>query len=426
MRNFIVHPSRFSGDIHIPSSKSHTVRAILFAALAKGTSHIQHFLHSPDTNAIIKAVSQLGAEVKRNHTYLEIHGFAGKPKPPNDVIDCGNSGQVLRFIGALAGLLPSYTILTGDHSIRNNRPILPLLEGLNQLGAFGVSSLNNGYAPLIVKGPLTHTTATVDGEDSQPISGLLIAGAFANHPIELHVTNPGEKSWIALTLDWFKRLGISYQCLDFTDYRLEGNSQVNSFSYIVPGDFSTAAYPIAAALITQSQLTLHNIDMNDCQGDKALIPLLQKMGASIDLDEKNKTLTVYPGEKLQGTKVDINDFIDALPILAVIGCFSKGCTEIVNAAIARKKESDRIHSMAKELRKMGAQITEKPDGLMIEGSELHGADLNTYQDHRIAMALTVAALAAKTPSQIIDVDCISKTHPSFDEDFKAIGAKIDL
>jgi 3-phosphoshikimate 1-carboxyvinyltransferase len=422
--SFEVYPSILRGTVIIPSSKSHTLRAIYFAALAQGTSRIEQYLLSPDTMAMIEAVRLLGVQVKIDETSLEICGCGGKPQPPKDVIQCGNSGQVLRFIGALAGLMPHPTLLTGDASIREKRPVKPLLEGLTQLGAMAVSSLDNGYAPLLIKGPLTRTTARIDGEDSQPVSGLLMAGAFAPHPIELHVNNPGEKPWIDLTLHWFKKLGIPFHCSDYTYYRMEGNAVVKNFTYQVPGDFSSAAFPIAAAILTNSELTLQNIDMDDCQGDKAIIPLLEKMGVRFVIDASRHTLTVKAGSKLKGMRIDINDFVDALPILAVIGCFAEGQTEIVNAAIARHKESDRIHSIAKELKKMGANIEEKPDGLVIQGSTLKGAELNTYHDHRMAMALTIAAFAAKTASKIIDVKCIAKTYPSFYEDFKALGANI--
>lgn len=421
---FNITPSQLSGSLTVPSSKSHTLRAIYFAALASGTSHIEHFLPSPDTQAMIDAVRQLGATVKINNTTLEIQGCAGKPSPPKDIIQCGNSGQVLRFIGALAGLLPSYTILTGDASIRQNRPIQPLLEGLNQLGAFAASSLDNGHAPIIIKGPLTKQIALVDGEDSQPISGLLMASAFAPHPIEIHVKNPGEKPWVGLTLHWLKKLDIPYQANDYTSYRLEGKAKIQGFTYRVPGDFSTAAFPIVAALITNSPLTLNNIHMNDCQGDKAIIPLLQKMGAKFSFNDEKLSLTVHTGSKLQGTKIDINDFIDALPILSVIGCFAEGRTEITNAAIARKKESDRIQLMAQELKKMGANIEEKPDGLIVHQSPLIGAELHSYHDHRLGLALTTAALAAQTPSKILGIECIAKTYHNFYEDFSSIGAKI--
>lgn len=425
MLSYHVHPSSLKGNITVPASKSHTLRAILFAALAKGTSRIESFLQSPDTTAMIHAVRLLGAKVRVSEQHLEIEGFAGKPKPAKDVITCGNSGLTLRLVAAVAGLIPHYTVLTGDDSIRQNRVIQPLLEGLNQLGGFAVSALDNGYAPVIIKGPITLSKAFVDGEDSQPISGLLIAGSFASHPLELQVRNPGEKPFLALTLHWLRKLGIScHSSSDYTYFRTEGNAQVDGFTFNVPGDFSTAAFPLVAALITHSEITLHNIQMDDCQGDKAIIFLLQKMGAQFEIDEKRNTLTVKPGRKLQGIKADLNDTIDALPILAVLGCFAEGRTEFFNAAIARKKESDRISAITTELKKMGARIEEKADGLIIDPAPLHGAKLQAHQDHRLGMALTTAALAARTPSQILGVQCIDKTYLRFSEDYRAIGAQV--
>ena len=424
MADLSIEPSVLKGSLTIPSSKSHILRAILFAALADGTSKIEQFLPSPDSISMMQAVRLLGAEVAIESTSLKIKGFAGKAHIADDVIQCGNSGQVLRFIGALAGLIPQYTILTGDASIRHNRPILPLLDGLNQLGAFAVSSRGDGYAPIVIKGPFTQKKAALNGQDSQPVSGLLIAGAFAPHPIEIEVVQPGEKPWIDLTLDWFRRLEIPYAAKNYTHYRMNGSAHIEGFNYEVPGDFSSAAFPIAAALITQSSLTIHNIDMNDIQGDKALIPTLQQMGAQFRIDQKKRTLTIEKGQRLQGIRIDINDFIDALPILAVIGCFAEGRTEIVNAAIARKKESDRIASIARELKKMGAVIEEKSDGLIIHESKLHGASLNTYHDHRLALSLSVAALAAQSSSTIHGVECIAKTYPTFYDDLQLIGARI--
>lgn len=424
MAKLHVEPSSLQGSLSVPSSKSHTLRAILFAALAKGVSVIDHVLPSPDTQAMCDAVKLLGAQINKEADRLTIQGCAGKPQIADDVVQCGNSGLVLRLIGAVAGLIPQYTILTGDISIRHHRPISPLLDALQQLGALGVSSRGDGHAPIMIKGPFIHGKATLDGQDSQPVSGLLIAGAFSPHPIELHVQNPGEKPWVDLTLSWFKRLGIPYFAKEHRYYRLEGNAAIEGFEYSVPGDFSSAAFPIAAALLTGSPLTLHNIDMDDVQGDKAVIFVLQQMGAEFCFEKRS--LKVNPSSSLQGRKIDINNFIDALPILAVIGCFAQSPTELIGGAIARKKESDRIRSIAVELRKMGANIEERPDGLMIYPSRLHGAQLNAHQDHRIALSLAVAAMAATSPSTISGVECISKTYPHFYEDFKALGAKFEM
>ncbi|MBX7066395.1 MAG: 3-phosphoshikimate 1-carboxyvinyltransferase [Parachlamydiales bacterium] len=418
-----IHPGKLAGKIAVPTSKSHTIRSLLFAMMAKGKSLIRHPLPSPDTVAMINAIRSLGTVIDMEQDTLIIDGLAGNLQPSEDVIQCGNSGQVLRFIGALAALSESYTVLTGDLSIRHNRPVAPLLSALTQLGVLAVSTRLDGYAPIIVKGPLKGGKATLDGRDSQPVSGLLILGAFT--PLELHVTNPGEKPWVALTLNWFDRLGIPYENKNFEHYKMKGHTQLKAFEYTVPGDFSSAAFPIAAALITESEITIDNIDMNDIQGDKAIIPALESMGARFEWD--GQSLTVKRGSTLKGARLDINDFIDALPILAVVACFASGETEIVNAAIARRKESDRIHCIASELKKMGADIEERPDGLIIRPSNLHGSkDLQSHHDHRLAMALSVAGLRAKGESHIHGVECVGKSYPSFFDHLVRLGVKVEM
>jgi 3-phosphoshikimate 1-carboxyvinyltransferase len=419
-----ISPSKLSGQYRVPSSKSETLRAILFASLATGESIVQQFLPSPDTEAMIRAVTLLGAKVVKEDSDLKISGLGGIPQFAEDVIDCGNSGIVLRFIGALAGLIPNYTVLTGDASIRHNRIVTPLLDGLTQLGAQAVSSRGDGFSPIIIKGPITANCAIIDGTDSQPVSGLLIAAAFAPYPVEIRVLNPGEKPWIDLTLSWFDRLGIPYVRNGHRSFHLQGNAVVSPFTYQVPGDFSSAAFPICAALITDSDLTIHNLDMNQFQGDKAIIPILQKMGAQITVD--NNQVIVRKGSRLRGVKIDINDFVDALPILSVVGCFAEGETEIVGAEVARNKESDRIDSMAQELTKMGAKIEQRSGGLIIKQSPLHGAALNSHRDHRILFSLSVAALAASGITTINGVSCGAKTIPNFHKDFQSLGANIEF
>jgi 3-phosphoshikimate 1-carboxyvinyltransferase len=426
MVKFAIRPSQPSGRLEIPTSKSHTLRALVFSLMAKGTSRIYQFLPSPDTEAMIKAIRLLGAKVEKEGKLLTVCGTGGTLLPADDVIDCGNSGQVLRFIGALAALSPSYTILTGDVSIRRNRPVKPLLEGLTHLGAFAESSRGDGYAPIIVKGPMTKQKTSLSGEDSQPVSALLIACSFLPHPTDIRVVRPGEKPWIGLTLRWLDRFDIGYENRDFEHYRLKGGASIPAFDYTVPGDFSSAAFPIAAALLTHSEITLHPIDMEDPQGDKAIIPLLEKMGARFEINAAEKTLTVKKSPRLKGRTININDFIDALPILAVIACFCEGTTEIINASIARNKESDRIHCIAIELAKMGADIEERPDGLVIRPAPLRGsAHLETHHDHRLVLALSVAALAAEGESVIHGVEAAAKTYTTFLEDFLSLGAKIE-
>ncbi|MBS0615561.1 MAG: 3-phosphoshikimate 1-carboxyvinyltransferase [Verrucomicrobia bacterium] len=390
--------------ISVPPSKSHTLRAILFGSLASKTSIIRNYLPSPDTQAMICACRKLGAAIEEHPDYLMIQGkglSAGDKE-----IDAGNSGQVLRFVGAVAGLMPTKTVITGDASIRERRPVKPLVEGLQQLGA-SATSINGS---VIIQGPMRGGRATIDGADSQPVSGLLIASAFAQGKTELFVQNPGEKPWVGLTLSWFDRLGIAYNNHAFEKYEIPGHSQIEGFDYMVPGDWSSAAYPLAAALIQGREVTVLNVDFLDAQGDKKIVDVLEKMGARVYRGENS--VTIYPGP-LRGIRIDVNDLIDAITILAVLGCFAEGKTTIVGGAIARKKESDRIASIAKELKKMGAKIEEREDGLIVEPSPLKGVPVQSYSDHRMAMSLAVAALGAEGETEIDGNECVQKSYPGF-------------
>jgi 3-phosphoshikimate 1-carboxyvinyltransferase len=423
MNSYSIHQSKLTGEITVPPSKSQTLRALLFAALADGKSQIYNYLHSPDTEAMIKACRLFGAKIQTSPYSIEVEGVAGKIQCTNNIIDAGNSGIVLRFCSAIGALGSIPLVVTGDHSIQHNRPMNQLISSLNQLGVLVNSIKGDGYAPIILRGPLKSGSATLSGEDSQPVSALLIASAFAEGPIELNVLNPGEKSWVALTLDWFDRLSIRYTNHQFEKFCLPGRASYAGFQYTVPGDLSSAAFPIVAALITHSEIIVRNIDMNDSQGDKEFIRVCQKMGARIDEDDVNKILYVRKGGSLKGLTLDINNFIDSIAVVAVLACFAEGETHIQNAAIARKKECNRIAVLVSELKKMGANITETQDGLIVKKSILYSSeDLYSYQDHRIAMALSVMAMGVKGHSKVSAVQCIKKTFPGFVSDFQSLGA----
>ncbi len=417
-------PSSLNGVLRTPPSKSHTMRALLFALLGNGKSTIKGHLDSPDTDHMIRAIEAFGAKVQRTPDMLTIKGVGPNLSPAEDVIDAGNSGQILRFIGAIAALSESYTVITGDPSIRQRRPVKPLLEALSGLGAFAESTRGDGYAPVIIKGPMQGGKTTLCGTDSQPVSALLIAASFAEGSTEINVTNPGETPWIDLTLHWLKFLGLPYTNQNYSRYTIPGGASYSGFDYEVPVDFSTLSYPLVAALLTQSELTLTHVDMNEIQGDKKLISILSNMGGNIEIDKQSYTLKVSGRSELEGCTIDVNACIDALPLLAVVGCFAKGTTHLMNGKIARAKECDRIHAIARELKKMGADITEKEDGLVIKQSSLKGALLETYRDHRMALALSVASLAAKGSSVIKAAECVSKTYPNFKEHFIKMGAHI--
>jgi 3-phosphoshikimate 1-carboxyvinyltransferase len=421
---FLVKKSKLEGIITVPPSKSHTLRSILFGALGKGKSIIHDYLPSTDSQAMIHACRLFGAAIDILSNKITIEGINGQLLHANDVINAGNSGIVLRFCAAVGALAKNPVVITGDHSICHQRPMKSLLHGLSQLGVSAVSMRGDGFAPVIIRGPMRSGKVVINGEDSQPVSAMLIASAFAEGPIEIEVENPGELPWINLTLNWLDKFKIKYVSEDSKKYHLIGGTRYDAFEYYVPGDFSSAAFPIAAALITNSEITLKNIDMNDSQGDKELILVLKKMGALFDIDPLAKTLTIRKNGNLKGMKIDINNFIDAITILAVISCYAEGETCIYNAAVAKQKECNRITCIAKELRKMGANIMETNDGLIIKKSHLKGAAVESYYDHRMAMSLAVAAMGAEGETLVSSIECVSKTFPSFLHDFSALKANI--
>lgn len=410
------------GKIEIPPSKSHTLRALIFATIAEGKSIIKNPLDSPDADACVKACQLLGAKINRKGKTWFVEGTAGKLQTPKEEINVGNSGITLRFIAGAASSCKGRLVITGDASIQNNRPMRTMAEALNNLGAKVSSLRNKGYAPISIQGPLRGGFTTVEGQDSQPVSGLLIGGLLAEEDTEIKVVNAGEKPWVGMTLHWFDMLNLKYTNKNYEHYKIPAKQKIKAFRKHVPGDFSSAAFPLAAAIITpNSKLELLGLDMTDCQGDKELVNVLIKMGAKIEIKKES---IIVSSSSLKGIKVDVNDFIDTVPILAVIGCFAEGKTIIKNAEIAKHKESNRLAVMESELRKMGASIRQTGDGLIIEKSRLRGTIVNSHNDHRVAMALTVAGLAAEEATTIKNTNCIKKTFDNFSQVMRKAGANI--
>lgn len=429
MYSWKIRPSRLQGLVAIPSSKSQTLRALLFASVAAGTSSIESPLLSDDTEAMIAGCRQLGATIEAHPSGYMVHGLGKAPDQIASPIDAHSSGIVLRFLSAMATVASSHPVkIVGSPSLQAQRPVDQLLLGLRQLGARQATSLDQpGRAPLLVQGPLRGGCARIEGSDSQPVSALLIASAFAQGPTELRVDHPGEGPWILLTLDWLSRLAIWYEREGFSCYRLQGNSSIAPFHYRVGGDWSSAAFPAVAALVTDSCLTLTNLEMSEPQGDKKAFEVMKAMGAAIEIESERQQLTIWRDRPLQPVDVNINDCIDALPALAVLACYSQGVTRLRGVAVARNKECDRIAATIEELTKMGAVLSSTDDGncLNIIGrGSLQSASLNSYHDHRMAMALATAALGAEGETTIQGVDCVAKTFPHFGQTLQALGADL--
>jgi 3-phosphoshikimate 1-carboxyvinyltransferase len=422
MRLVIERSEGMRGAVRIPPSKSHTMRAAIFAMLARGESRIQRPLSSPDSDACLRACEMFGATVARDAGEWRIMGTDGSPRTPPEPIDVGNSGIALRFLCAIAAGCSGQTTITGDESVRKNRPMEPTVQMINDLGGMARCALGNGRAPVIVSGPLRGGETHIDGSDSQHVSAALIASLLAKEQVDIRVRNPGELPWVEMTLTWLRRFGLAYSREGYSRYTLPGKQRIEAFTIRIPGDVSSAAFPLAAGLLTRgARITLEGMEADETQGDSALFDILKGMGAAI---REGSGETTVESSELTGREIDVGACIDAVPILAVIGCAAHGTTTLTNAAVARKKESDRLAAMAAELGKMGGAIDAGPATLRIRKSRLRGAAVHAHGDHRVALALCVAGMLADGTTVIDGAECIAKTFADFPERMRTLGAHI--
>ncbi len=413
-----------SGEIAIPGSKSHTIRGVIMAALAKGISKLENPLDSADTQAAFGAVQALGGRIDVSHPGIWIiEGFGRYPHPPKGPLDMLNSGTSTNLIASVAALGDFEVIIDGDPSIRK-RPCQPLVDALRQLGAEALSIKANQCPPLRIKGPLLGGRAEVDCRSSQYVSSLLIACPLLPEDTEIRVHNLCEAPYIQMTLDWLKALGVQWEQQGYELFRVPGRQDYRPFTRSVPADWSSATFPLcAAAMIEDSDCLITGLDIEDSQADREVLDHLKKLGADIDL---NKQGIRVRGRKLQGAELDLNNTPDALPAIAVTACAAKGITRIKNVAHARIKETDRLQVMAQELNRMGARIQETADGLIIEKSQLKGTCVQGHHDHRVVMALSLAGMMAEGVTRIDTAEAVGVTFPNFVTFMKNLGSNMDM
>jgi len=416
-----VERSQVSGAISVPPSKSYTHRAITISALGPGGS-VKRPLLSADTRATIKAAEAFGAQIEGQEEELAVIGVGGRPATPENVIDVENSGTTLRIMAGVAALTEG-AVLTGDASIRR-RPNGPLLNSLRDLGAEAFSIKRNDCAPLVIRGKVRGGRTVLDGSvSSQFLSALLISCPLADGDSEIEIKGDlKSRPYAEITLEMLEGAGAKIET-DFRRFFIGGGQRYDLDGYIVPGDFSSASYLLAAAAVTGSRLTVRGL-FPSRQGDSAIVAILQDMGARISWDREEGDLAIE-GRDLEGVEVDASLTPDLVPTIAVLGAVAEGRTVVKNAEHVRHKETDRLHAMAIELSKMGANIEERSDGLVIEGGELAGARVSGHHDHRIVMALTVAGLVAGDTS-IDTAESVSVSYPGFFEEMAKIGCRVEV
>ncbi len=425
-----------SGLLRVPGDKSISHRLAMLSALATGQSNIQFFLRSQDCLNTVKALENLGAKASFEGTSLSICGIGNHWRQPTQALDLGNSGTSMRLLAGLLAGQPLVTELTGDASLCS-RPMGRIREPLERMGAKVELLGGANRAPIRIHGGrLRGIEYSMPVASAQVKSSILLAALFAEGVTELNEPQPTRDHTERL----FKILGLPLTVND-TIISLPGYGQagpaLQGRDWFVPGDFSSAAFWLtAAAAMPDAQLTLQDVGLNPRR--TALLDVLRRMGAAIKTVAAHSPLAPEPygeitvtGGRLRGTNVmgaEIPNLIDELPLVAVAGALAEGITEIRGAKELRLKESDRIASMAANLQALGVMVTEHDDGMTIQGGAvIHGGlTLNSYDDHRIAMAMAIMALFADRPITITSAACVDASYPEFWNHLEALGAHVVL
>ena len=414
------------GELAVPGDKSISHRSVMFGALSEGITEAENFLTGADCLSTISCFRQMGISVEQNGTSVIVHGkgLHGLTRP-SGIIDAGNSGTTVRLLSGILAGQPFDSMITGDASIQK-RPMKRVMTPLSQMGASITSVHENGCAPLQIKGSPLHGIHYLSPVASAQVkSCVLLAGLYADTPTS--VTEPAiSRNHSELMLRYF---GADIQCEGTTstvlpDPRLVGQ-KVN-----VPGDISSAAYFIAAALLVPgSEVLLKNVGINPTRD--GMLRVVRAMGGDVTLVNENTDGAepcadlLIRSSSLHATTIEgelIPTLIDELPVIAVLAAFAEGTTVIKDAAELKVKESDRIAVMTENLKRMGADVEPTDDGMIIHGGRpLHGATINPYLDHRIAMSFAVAALAADGKTEIQDADCVKISYPGFYTDLEGLG-----
>lgn len=427
MDNVKITPSPLKGEINIPPSKSLAHRAVICAGLSEGISKIDNIIYSEDIKATIKGMESFGVKVEEKAgnedeitKALKVQGTRNF-RVVADTIDCIESGSTIRFLIPIA-------LLTGEEVTFKGRGKLvsrPMNIYYELFESQGIGYENNsGNLPLKVKGKLKPETYKVKGNvSSQFITGLMFALPLLEGDSKIVVTTELEsKGYVDLTMDSMKKFGVEIENKDYKEFYIKGNQRYLNRDYRVEGDFSQAAFWIVAGLLG-ANIKCKDLNVNSLQGDMEILDIVKKMGANLDI--KEEYIEVKASET-KGIVIDASECPDLVPVLSVLAALSEGTTRIINAERVRIKECDRLKAMATELNKVGAEIEETADGLIIKGKKsLKGGIVDSWNDHRIAMAMAVASIKCEEPLIITDSKAVKKSYPHFWEDFVKLGGVIN-
>jgi 3-phosphoshikimate 1-carboxyvinyltransferase len=416
----IIRPARtISGSLEIPGDKSISHRYAMLAALAEGTSEITHFSAAADCRSTLDCLSHLGAKVESNGDRVRIMGTGlGGLRKPRRVLDAGNSGTTMRLLAGILSGQEFRSTIDGDGSLRR-RPMRRVIDPLTKMGA-RIEARDGGHAPLEINGTrLSPIEYTLPVPSAQVKSAVLLAGLFADGVTSvIEPVRTRDHTELALA-EFGARLEHDGRAI-----RIHGKPRLQALTLAVPGDLSSAIFFLAAAMVLpESNVVIHNVGLNPTRS--AVLDVLGSMGAPVSLVSVRSANGELVGdiairnEPLRGGVIEgdfIAQLIDELPAIAVLGPYTEQGIEIRDAAELRVKESDRIAALAENLRRMGAEVEERPDGLRVAGrsaGRLHGAEIEPHGDHRMAMAFAVAALGAEGDTVVRDAECAGVSFPEF-------------
>ncbi len=399
--------------VSVPGSKSYTQRALIIAALAEGQSRLENALIAEDTGYVMGALQALGAEIKADKGDIRVSGISGHPRNPGGEIYLGNNGTAMRLLTAVIALGQGSVTLTGSPRLLQ-RPIKPLLDALNVLGADARTEHENGYPPVIVQAHGLHggKVTLTDIESSQYISAVLISAPYAERDtvIELQGKIPS-LPYVEVTVDVMKSFGVEVTKPSSRRYRVQSGQRYKGSRYGIEVDCSSASYFFLAAALCKGRVRVRHINPRTLQGDIGILPIMERLGCTVI---RGKDWVEVKGGKLAAGEYTFNmgAMPDMVPTLAVLAAVRPGRTIITNCAHLRLKESNRLAALATELSKTGVNVEETSDGLVIAGDAPHGAEIETYNDHRIAMGFAILGLAVPG-IKIQDEDCVDKSFPGF-------------
>jgi 3-phosphoshikimate 1-carboxyvinyltransferase len=421
----LVTKSSINGIIRCPSSKSYSHRAIAIASLTGGKSTIKNPLFSRDTLATISACKALGVVTRQDNFVVHIKGRHSFTVPEN-VINAENSGTTIRLMTTMSALVKNgITVLTGDESLRK-RPMQPLLDSLSKLGVQSYSTKFDGTPPLIVKGGgIKGGTTDVDGSvSSQFVSSLIISCVYAESTVEIRIKGEQvSKPYIESTLATMKAFGVTVHNEGFREYHLPSASYKATI-FDVPGDLSSAALILTAGLLLGDELAITGINFCLPQADSDILDIIRTMDGRIKVNRQKGEVRVYGTEQLCGGEFDLSDTPDLLPVVSVLSLKARSPVKITGIGHARLKETDRVANIASQLTKLGATIKEgKNELLIIAPKNLKNASLESFNDHRLFMAFTIAAMLTKK-STVAGVESVDVSYPNFIQDVMELGGHI--